>query len=204
MYYLLTIEQFYFFTVFLFDMIYTPLKFPPAKLTSFQMPEFLFYHYKPYKILKKERYLLYSIKDKQVKAYMDCIPKKIWRDGKFKVPSLRIDFFQSLDRDKGFGTMLMDFAKILSKSLGCKGNIHLKASAALDPQRAPHLFYRKNGFNTGLHSIDNKIDKFIKNGEDASWMYLMENRMFFPPVKYFNEQKQGKKLIDLFIKWLVN
>lgn len=125
---------------------------------------------------------LIDLKKGELLAYMNAEKELIPKEHKF-VPSLYVDILMSLSKGKGFGTQLMNYAKILSKKLGCEGNIHLIACSEYAPKKAPHIFYKKYGMNTGDYFTDKKIDNFIMHNKNATKRDLPNIVMYYPPVK---------------------
>ena len=125
---------------------------------------------------------LIDLQQGKLLAYMNTEKELITKD-QMIVPSLYVDVIKSFYKNKGYGTQLMNYAKKLSDKLGCEGNIHLIASSEFDPKRAPHMFYRKFGMNTGNYLIDSKIDKFIRKNKKATREDFPSIEMYYPPVK---------------------
>ena len=130
-------------------------------------------------------------------AYMNTERELIPKENAI-VPSLYVDIIKSVYKNKGYGTQLMNYAKTLSKKLGCNGNIHLIACNEFDSKRAPHIFYKKWGMNTGDYFIDSKIDNFIQRNKKTQKDDFPNIEMYYPPVKYdidpdiiYFEQKEG-------------
>lgn len=97
-----------------------------------------------------------------------------------KFPYLSVLYIENLfveesERGKGWGKYLMDFVKKLSFAKNCEGRTTL---VAFDPDRSPHLFYRKQGFETLYDDFNEEMDEYIKNNKefevciDAIPMYL--------------------------------
>lgn len=66
----------------------------------------------------------------------------------YKGQTLGVDFLVSYDKNKGYGSKLLKFAKHISEQEKCNGYICLKSDSTLNIYHAPHQFYRKNGFST--------------------------------------------------------
>lgn len=91
-----------------------------------------------------------------------------------------IDFICTPKNNHRYGTRLLNFAKNLSKQIGCNGYVFLKSDISFTPNRIPHLFYRKNGFSTLNQKTDEKLDAFIKTGKNATLRDFSSMNMFFP------------------------
>ena len=81
---------------------------------------------------------------------------------------LAIDFIETRNKNQGWGTRILEFAKKYSKQIGCNGFMTLKADGSYTPKRIPHIFYRKFGFSTLESNTDKELDRFIKKGENAT------------------------------------
>ncbi len=163
---------------FLFSMLITPTVHPS------KIPNILIYTVdKPLNSGVIRHYSkLIDLKKGELLAYMNAEKELIPKEHKL-VPSLYVDILMSLSKGKGFGTKLMNYAKILSKKLGCEGNIHLIACNSFDLNRVPHIFYKKWGMNTGDYLIDTKMDKFIQKNKKAKASDFPNIEMYYPPVK---------------------
>ena len=81
----------------------------------------------------------------------------------------------------GIGTKFIEFAKNLSKKLGCEGRIVLEADkTTFDPHNPPHIFYRKNGFTSDNKKMIKVIDKYIKEGKQLSYKCTPPLKMYYP------------------------
>ena len=125
---------------------------------------------------------LIDLKQGELLAYMNTEKELIPKEH-LLVPSLYVDILMSVQKGKGYGTQLMNYAKKLSKQLGCGGNIHLVACDEFAPNRPPHIFYKKLGMNTGNYLVDTKIDSFIKKNKNAVRGDFPNIEMYYPPVK---------------------
>ena len=132
---------------------------------------------------------MFELKSGKVVAIMNSEKEMIERDNEI-IPSLYIDVIKSYKKRNGYGTKMLDFAKILSKKYGCNGYFHLIASGEFSPDAVPHLFYRKYGMNTGNYELDKKIDKYIKWHKSAKRKIFPNVDMYYPPREY---QKINKK-----------
>lgn len=180
-------------------MITSNLRFPPVKRYG-TLPDKLIYHtvedYNP----SIDRFIMFSTKrgDNRI-ARMICFPQSIYRDGKMHVPSLYV--CKLFAPGGGFGTAMLNFARVYSKMIGCGGNIHLQASGCYMPQRVPHIFYRKYGMNTSYEAINKKLNKFVEKGKSATYMDFDEIEMYYPPIKIFpHKENKILKIIKKFFK----
>ena len=168
-----------FFTVFIIN---TMLKYPPIKPKA--ITDLLIYTHQNKTPLGTTRIRgkMYSLsKGKECATFM-CETDSL--ELKTEKPSLYIDFLKSYERNKGYGTKLLNYAILLSKELGCDGNIYLNATEVLSPKSVPHIFYRKFGMNTGNKNIDKKLDKFIRKGKNATEKDFQSINMYYPPIPY--------------------
>lgn len=113
-----------------------------------------------------------------------------WRKD-YNGKTLTVDFIKANEYNKKNGTYLLNFAKNLSKQLGCNGYILLKADTSFTPNRIPHLFYRKNDFTSLEKKYDAKMDKFIKAKKDARHTDFPSLLMYYPKPK---EEKENNFL----------
>ena len=163
---------------FLFSMLITPTVHPS------KIPNILIYTVdKPLNSGVIRHYSkLIDLKKGELLAYMNTEKELIPKEHKL-VPSLYVDILVSLYKGKGFGTQMMNYAQKLSQKLECKGNIHLIACSEYAPKKAPHIFYKKYGMNTGDYFTDKKIDNFIMHNKNATKRDLPNIEMYYPPVK---------------------
>ena len=175
------------------------LKYPNITFTSNPLPKYVI---KEVEVLDENPYrgfVAISTKTGLRAGYMGCRcngkKNSYIIKGNNVVPSLYIADLFSYSRGSGAGIALLDFARDLSKEIGCEGNIHLVASGCYAPNSAPHLFYRKYGMNTGDKRIDRKIDSFIKRRKDAKRIELDNIMMYYPPVEYPKKNNIISKLI---------
>lgn len=163
------------------------LKYPPLKYKyKDKLPDKLLIHsYFDYFGHAIDQFVMVSTKksDEGKHAFMRCFPENIKRDSLFDIPSLYVQFLSSNCSGSGFGTAMLDFVRNYSKQIGCGGRFHLTADVALMPNRVPHPFYRKYGMNTGIHKVDKKLDKFVKNGKDATYKDFKNVEMYYPPLQ---------------------
>ena len=114
---------------------------------------------------------------------------------------LAIDFIETTNKNKGLGTKILKFAENYSKKNGCQGYLTIKADSSITPERIPHLFYRKFGFSTFDKKSDIKMDKFIKNGTNATIKDFPCMLMHYPPQA--KELTNIQKCIKLIRKILL-
>lgn len=113
--------------------------------------------------------------------------------------SLAIDFIKSQQPGKGLGKQMLLFARNYSKQIGCNGYILGKADVSFTPQKIPHLLFRKYGLSSLDKNIDNRMDKFIKEGKIATSKDFPCMLVFYPPLEI---PKKHSKLCKLFQKFL--
>lgn len=78
-------------------------------------------------------------------------------------------YIKSEFRRQGYGNKFLDFAVMLSKKMGLKGNLRLLASLTTnDIKNPPHIFYRKYGFTSDDKETLAYIDECMKNHRQAS------------------------------------
>jgi hypothetical protein len=131
-----------------------------------------------------DKFVLISTKgNKGEHAIMKCFPEQIDREGK-TIKSLYVWTLKSSKSGLGLGSRLLNFAKIHSQRIGLNGNFHLISSSERSPERIPHIFYKKFGMNTDCQSINNRLDKFIKEGKTATIEDFSSIRMFYPPIHF--------------------
>ncbi len=82
---------------------------------------------------------------------------------------------------QGYGTKFLDFAKDLSKKIGCGGRMSLTAcTTPYDPHNPPHIFYRKYGFTSDNKKMIKKIDKCIRRKKQLNALYTPQLTMYYP------------------------
>ena len=111
---------------------------------------------------------------------MVCHKSNIPLRESYKGPILIIDFINTRINNKGYGSVLINFAKNYSKKIGCNGYVVLKADSSFTPNRVPHLFYRKQGFSSFDPITDKKMDKFIRKNKDATHRDFRAIVMHYP------------------------
>lgn len=161
------------------------------------LPEKLIYHSKIRYVntnLVADDFFMFSTKknDKNF-AEMVCYPKKIKRGDLGQVPSLYIK--KLCASGNGYGSAMLDFARVHSKNVGCNGNLHLISSGYFKPNRVPHIFYKKYGMNSDNAIVNKKLDKFINVGESATYHDFKDICMYYPPIKF-------QKLSDKFLNFI--
>ena len=140
------------------------------------------------------------VSEGKIKSFMVCHKLNFKLRDDYDGDTLGIDFLLSNDKGKGYGTKLLNYAKNYSKQLGCNGYICLKADSTLSYYKAPHQFYRKNGFTTLDKVIDKKLDKFNKEGLQGSYLDFRPKLMFFPPQR----EIQNLSIWDKFVNFCNN
>ena len=179
------------------------LKYPPLKPKK--LPKYLIFRNIGEEAGRENGTRVYNAintKTGKVCGQVTCVPESIVRD-KQRVLSMYVDELISYKPDNGVGTTLLNFIKALSKKYGCGGRFHLCASACYMPNRIPHVFYRKYGMTTGNKNIDNKLDKFIKKGKDATYKDFDGVIMYYPPITDL-EKNKSKSIGQSFINFLSN
>lgn len=78
----------------------------------------------------------------------------------FYITSLKIE---SDHRRQGWGSYFIDFTKKISFAKECEGRTTL---VAFKPDRSPHLFYRKQGFETIYEEFNEEMDEYIRNNKE--------------------------------------
>lgn len=102
----------------------------------------------------------------------------------FRGPYLIIDWIKTEQKDKGLGRTILKFCENYSKQIGCNGKMILLADPSYRPEKIPHLFYRKFGFTTFDNKLDRKMDRFIKNEQNATVEDFSTELMYYPePAK---------------------
>lgn len=183
-------------------MLNTHLKYPPIKKTNIKkIPDVLISHqYFNYCNIPINHFILSPTKKSEFGkiVIMDCIDTYIKRDGKVNIPSLYIWKLISNCSGSGYGSKMLDFARIYSKKIGCNGYINLTADGCYNPHRLPHIFYRKYGMSTESSKIDKKLDKFIKKGKNATYKDFKTEEMYYPPIKH--PESKFKQFISKLFK----
>ena len=101
-----------------------------------------------------------------------------------KFPYLDVFYIDLLEikkteRNKGWGKYLIDFVKKESYSKKCEGRVTLEA---YNPDKPPHLFYKKLGFQTAFKEENQEMDECIKLGKNFRICDILP--MFLPENKY--------------------
>ena len=94
--------------------------------------------------------------------------------------------------EHNFGNKLLDFVQNISKKNGGEGRFHLIASDCYNPQKPPHIFYRKYGMNSLYTEVIRDIDKYIKGKIKLEDIGLIDTPMYFIPKE--SKQKQNKTI----------
>lgn len=181
-------------------MLNSHLKFAPIRSNSAKrIPKALIYHQ-----LKspQDRFILLPTNKSESGrlVIMECAKEFITRKDIGYTASLCIDKLISTCRGKGYGTIMLDFAKNYSKKTGCNGLFHLFADGCYNPHRLPHIFYRKYGMSTINPKIDKKLDKLIAKNKNATYKDFDTEQMFYPPIKH--PESKLKQLINKIFKHL--
>ncbi|MBR1425122.1 hypothetical protein IJ579_06125 [bacterium] len=130
-----------------------------------------------------QQFKIFSTKTGDYGGFITLSKSEAYINGKMR-PSLYIDHLFSARFGKGFGTALLDFARTVSKKVGCEGRIHLCADGYFRPNAIPHVFYRRYGMNTGIEEIDKVLDKFVQKRKNARYTDFSIVEMYYPPVTY--------------------
>lgn len=179
-------------------MLNTHLKYPPIRNKAVkELPKALIYHQ-----LKtpQDRFILFPTNKSEFGriVIMECAKEFITRKDIGYTESLCIDKLISTCRGKGYGTAMLDFAKIYSKKTGCNGFFHLFADGCYNPHRLPHIFYRKYGMSTLNPKIDKKLDKLIVKKQNATYKDFDTEKMYYPPIKH--PESKLKQIIKKIFK----
>ena len=108
------------------------------------------------------------------------------------VYSLKID-----EKNKGWGSYFIDYAKQESYRRGCQGRCSLVAHHS---GRSPHLFYKKKGFVTTNEAYNKYLDECIRTGkplyyERAMSMFIPVKEPISHDVEVLNTPKEQKGLL---------
>ena len=140
----------------------------------------------------------YSNIDKNKLGTLVCHKSELQIRPNYDGNVLVIDFLEVTNRNKGFGTEILEFAQKYSKQIGCNGFMTLKADSSYMPEKIPHLFYRKFGFSTLEKHTDKKLDKFIKTQTNATINDFPCMIMHYPEL---NKNQKNKKIINMFVNY---
>ena len=175
---------------------YAPIKYKPLS----KMGEEIIHKtgLKYWNIPESEIFVMFNTKKSKNRCFMATYPRKINRDGEKNIPSLYVAKIFSIPLRCGFGTKMLDFAKAHSKKIGCNGYFHLDAHSAYTPHSIPHIFYKKVGLNTQYAYVNDRLDKFIKSGKNATYKNFNNMRMYYPPIK--NPESRWQTILKLFTK----
>lgn len=163
-------------------------------------PKELIYMRRIYNVMKppQKEYVLFDTQTGKLKGLMCCHKSKYRLREDYDGPTLCLDFIETYDREKGYGKSLINFAKNLSKQIGCNGFVCLKAVSDFTPERIPHLFYRKQGFTTLNKQIDKKMDKFIKHKRPALWQDFDSEIMYYPDTS--SQKSKFRTIVENIMK----
>lgn len=98
------------------------------------------------------------------------------------VSTLHVYSLKIEEKNKGWGSYFIDYAKQESYRRGCNGRCSLVAHHS---GRSPHLFYKKKGFVTTNEAYNNYLDECIRTGKP---LYYEKAVNMFIPVKEPVEQ----------------
>ena len=152
-------------------------KYLPKKL-----PEYIFY--KTTQANSKFTYDVFTLGSTKTKSRLGqivCHKTNEHLRENYNGPILILDFIYTSNFYKGYGSILLNFAKKYSKQSGCNGYISLKTDSSFTPNRIPHLFYRKHNFSSLNKKIDKKMDQFIRKNKDATYKDFRSIIMHYPP-----------------------
>ena len=150
---------------------------PPIKQFN-QLPELLIYN-RPNTYLYKMSTTFMPRLVGEMRAYPGENKEFLW-----------IDLLHITQKRVGFGTKFLDFARHLSRQIGCGGNIRLQAGTTVyDPTRPPHEFYRKYGFGADNKKVLRKIDRAISSNTHLCYKTT-------PPIVMYYPDKQKQSLIQ--------
>ncbi len=116
--------------------------------------------------------------------------------------SYYVAYIESVDSGQGYGTELLKLARSESVQTGCEGRVHLIASRIYTPRRPPHLFYRKQGFESGSSFLNQTMDFYISIKKPLPDEYADNLEMHLPVTieKAKVQQKSKMSLIVNFFK----
>ena len=114
--------------------------------------------------------------------------------------SYYVAYLESVDSGLGYGTEMINLAKIESRKQGCEGRVHLTASRVYTPQRPPHLFYRKQGFVAVCPYINEIMDFCLSIGRQLPVEYADNIEMYLPVAIKNTKSKSKLKLFLNFLK----
>lgn len=137
-----------------------------------KMPEVLIYN-----VPNTGRYNMFSSKEgrRGFVGVMDLSVDNFKGQDALKIVDLLI-----FEREKGYGSYFINFAKALSRKF-FGGRVFLEASTLpIDPFAPPHVFYRKHGFTTDNEKVLKKIDQSLKKQKQLSYFDAPNTIMYFP------------------------
>lgn len=143
-----------------------------------KVPNELIYNYK-----NKNIYTMYDLKTQKVVGTMFSKPLELntsnfYQDTKIPYNSYHICELEIFEKLKGFGKKFINFAKRQSFRENCEGRVTL---VAYNENKAPHIFYRKQGFTTNDEKVNSTLDEAIKNYESIKYLNSVE--MYLPTNK---------------------
>lgn len=157
-----------------------------------QLPRGLIYNFDNE---KKTLYRLFDTKSGDLVGRMLAIPETRRRENFynldndedliFRIHSLEIEESQ---RNKGWGTYFMNYAKKESYRQNCKGRLSL---IAYNPYKSPHIFYKKQGLVTADENLNKKLDRCIEDKDYTNFFRYSE--MYLPIVEKEEKQKDFAK-----------
>jgi GNAT superfamily N-acetyltransferase len=115
--------------------------------------------------------------------------------------SYYVAYLESAESGLGYGTEMINLAKLESKKQGCEGRVHLTASRVYTPRRPPHLFYRKLGFESVCSYINEIMDFCLSIGRQLPVEYADNIEMYLPvTIKHTVKSKSKLKSFLNFFK----
>ena len=104
-------------------------------------------------------------------------------------------------RNRGIGTRVLNFARILSERMGFKGRLGVCAARLeIISDFAPHKFYRKFGFVADKKYMNKYIDEFIEQGKALDPNVMPPLSMRYTPENKSFKQKAVNWFCNLFLK----
>ena len=151
---------------------------PPRKL-----PRGLIYH-----VPNSDLYNLIDTKNgnyvgKMIALTKDCTNSSLYYNVEPDARLLRVYKLKIFEKRKGWGTYLMHYAMNESYNLGCKGRLALVAH---NPEKPPHVFYKKIGLVTKSESQNKMLDEYIARGIEPNRLNAMD---MFVPIKAYEKKE---------------
>lgn len=160
---------------------------------SKKIPEYLFYSQTLNKEKSIESHRMINSKTGKYLGEIITYPQDFYYFN-LEVPGLRslyIDRLSVFNRNKGFGTKFLNFARVVSKQKGCNGRLHLISSDCYDKEKPPHIFYRKYGFDSrDLKKLEEVDDAISQPNKKFTFNSIA---MFFPPKPQVEGIKSSSK-----------